>query len=456
MSINHAALAADLGKVFGGLKELNDYRGTTLLAREATLRTEYSTDPHDLLNNLRTTIENTQRAADVFVSDMVTLVRDTIVEVVNADRVLPDATIDTALAEWERQLRNDAQTFNDCLVNLAFAAAAGAPAIVADYTFHTSDIDTDGRRTDFGIPDKYLLTVLLDADNGGTRWAETLSIVSKAGDESVLDASYPTGTNINSTIDVVDPNVSFGVVTDGTFDTYTSGAFTNWTRLTGNTATEVFQTADDLRNTTDGWCMSLKSDGADVTGVKQTIAPTAGTVYSLHFAVNRVNAADAGAKVYVSVRRADTDAVLTDDQGVAMQQASGTIGSLVAGTWVHYTAAFAMPTKLPAAGVYLDIRLADGTVVTTPALINTEIKVDHVALVEFPTLYDRGVRLVAYSGKIEPNRRDQWEYTVTLAAGVIADYFIRWMDRTIGLASRELKLPTVTGGTETILDSVVA
>lgn len=457
MAIDHGDLTDKLGKIFGGFVELNTFRGTTTDDRETDLRTIYSTDPSGLLSGLTSTLDAMRTSLDGYTASLSSLVSETIIDAVETDRVLSGLDISEALTEWLRQFRNDGETFNDCPVSLALAVATGAPALVGDITFHTSSKDIDGKATDFGIPDVYLITVANDADNGGTRWGETLAVVSKADSSALLDAAYPTGTGISTTLTVTDPATNGGLVTDGGFNNYVSAAFTSWTRSAGNAAADVFRAADDLRDGALGYCLDLKSNGAATTGVTQTVTLAASTVYSLHFAVKGINAALGTAKVHVSIRRADTGAILADDQAANITTSSGTMTVLVGtGVWTHYTLDFATPTRLPSAGVYLDIRLADGTTVTTAATIATEARVDHVCLQAMPTLYDKGVRIVAYSGATEPSRDDQWEYTVTLASGTISSYFIRWLDRTIGLASRTYKFPTISGGTETILDSVIS
>lgn len=457
MAINHATLAGDLGKLFGGIKELNTWRGTTLTTREATLRTQYGTDALHLLDDLQDVVLSTQTNLDVWANGLSDIVANTIVGLVNADRITPYATATDAFVEWVRQLRNDAQTFNDCLTTLTFGTAVGAGAPTADYKFHYSDIDTDGKRSDLLIPDRYLITVQADADSGGTRWAETLHVISKTTPRNALDAAYPNGTGTDGTLVVIDPATDGGFVSDPGFSSYVGGAFTAWTRFALLTAADVFQTADDARTGATGFCMTLKSDGTDLTGVKQTVQPTAGRVHSLIFKVKGVNAAEATARVWVSLRNAATNAVINDDQGNALRTTSDQLTTLVGtGVWTSYAVTWAMPARLPEAGVYLDIRLSKNAADTTAATANTEARVDHTGLRDFPAMYDRGVRLLAYSGAIEPLRTDQWELTAALATGTISDYFIRWLDRTIGLAVLSVKLPTVAGGGETISDAVIA
>lgn len=456
MAIDNTALVTKLGKIFGALNELNTYRGTTLTNREATLRTEYGTDPDDLLNDLAANVTATQKSLDTWVSALSALVSTTIQATVEDDRAIPNLSLDTALAEWVRQLKNGAQTFNDCPVTLTLATATGAPAPTADYTFHTSTKGTDGKPSDFGIPDRYLITVSADGDSGGTRWAETLAVVSKGADDAVTDAAYPSGTGTDTTFQVIDPDTTGGVVTDGTFSQYVADAFTYWTRFGGNTATHVLQAADGLRNGASGFSMKIVSDGTVLNGAKQTVNLSASTVYSLHFAVKGVNVtADPNALVYISVRDATTGAIIVDDSGALLQVASSNLTTIGTAAWTHFVVDFATPYRMPSGGVYLDIRLTGAASNTTIAASGAACEVDHVSFNAMPALYSRGVRLIVYSGAVQPANTDQWELTVALTSGTIGGYIIRWLDRTIGLASRTLKLPTVSGGTETLPDSLI-
>jgi hypothetical protein len=328
---------------------------------------------------------------------------------------------------------------------------------VADYTFHTSAKDTDGKATDFGIPDRYLIQVSASADHGGTRWAETLSIVSKVETRDLLDPTYATGAGLQGNVTVLDPAESGGLLSDPGFDDYAAGAFESWERFATLTSADVDQFADDPRDGADGFCMRLISDGVTVTGVSQVVLPEVEVVYSVHFTVKGINAAMGGAKVHVSLRDVDTDTIIQDEQGADLKAASDDMTTLVGtGDWTVYTVDWAIPKRLPEGGVYLDIRLADGTTVTTPATVATSAYVDHVVFTPMELLTARGVKMVVYSGAVEPHPDDQWELTVSLAAGAMTDYFIRWLDRTVGLSTRTFKAPTIGGGAETILDSVIS
>lgn len=452
MAIDSDALAAELGKIFGGLNEINTYRGTTLAARVSDLRTVYSTDPLDILTGLTDAQASTGSSMDTLVQYLTGRVSDTIIKTVNADRKLPTADINSALVEWNRQLRNAADTFNDCPVT-ATKADVGTPT--ADYTFVSSVKDANGKAIDFGVPDVYLITVAADADRGGTRWAETLSLVGKEADAFVTDASYPTGVGLATTIIVIDPDTNGGVVTDGTFDDYTAGAFTSWTRFTGTTAADSVRVAGDYRNGSSGFALNLISDGTDVPGVKQTLHIAPSTRYAVYFAVKAIDATLTTAKVHVSLRRADTDAIVADAFGTNCTVSSSTLATIGVGSWAKFSAVFVSPQYIPEAGLYLDIRLADGTTVTTPATANTAVYVDHVSVQPLDPLYTGGLCLAVFSGIVQPLLTDQWTLTVALAAGSMSSYMIRWLDRTIGLAGRDFLLPTLAGGSETLADSLI-
>jgi len=453
MAIDYTTLRARWGKIIGALNEVNTYRGTTLAARVTTLISQFSSANPSVTSGIYDAQTSALSSFSSWLSYLTGLVNDALFTAVNNDRSVPFTDIDACGVELVRQMTNDAQTFNDSPCSYAFAAV-GVPT--GDLSFVYTDRDATGLASDYAIPDRLLFTVTADADRGGTRWAETIAVVGKLADTAATDAGYPTGAGINTTIQVTDPDVSGGAVTDGSFNNYTSSNFDSWTRLTGNTSSTVNQAAEDYRNGANGKSLNLVSNGTNVTGVRQNITVTAGQIKAVCFRVKAVNSALTTAKVHVSIRRQDTDALLTDPQSANLQTSSGTMAGIGVGSWAAYTAVFVMPNYIPSSGVYLDIRLADGTTVTTPATVATAAYVDHVSIIDMPAQYNAGPRIVIFSGKTGLLITDQWQLTITLASGTISGYIVRGVDRLIGLRSRTWRLPTVSGGTETLTDAAIS
>lgn len=120
-------------------------------------------------------------------------------------------------------------------------------------------------------------------------------------------------------------------------------------------------------------------------------------------------------------------------------------------TWTAKSGVFRTPRVLPAV-VYLRIRIST-------AISNTSsVFLDEATLVEMTRLYPGGPSAALFSGRVDLGtgsgqvQPDRYEIAVTNDR---AGAFQEWFERNFAMAQKGLILPSNTGGTETLADSLI-
>jgi hypothetical protein len=459
MAINFTRLFTTQGLLCGALNEINTYRGTTVAARKATLATQLvsATVYGDLVSDVYDNADAATDAENTYVASLSTLSLAALIADVKADRPLQTESLTTAVKELRRQMLVAGETLNDCPGSVA-VAAVGVPTGDPTFVFGVRE-GPSGLVTDFLVPDVYLLTCTEDRSTGGTAHAETFSLVGKPADALPTDATYPSGTSLDETVILIDPATDESIVTNGGFDDFAvANTPDDWTLGAGTLAgTHVFEkVSDDPRGTTaSNKSLRLVGDGSVLIKVRQEITLEPNGVYSAQFRLKKV--ADPGTDWAVSLLLVDsTGAAVAGNGAFANLLTSATAGS-VAANWTNVVSGlFLAPAVIPVDGVFLEIRFHQFGASTTAAANTAEVYVDHVSVIASEPLYDGGPTLVGFSGTTESVAGDTRTATVTLSSGVPSAYLLRGMDRLLGLASLDDRIPTVSGGTETQLDALVA
>lgn len=461
MAINFTRLFTTLGKLCGALNEVNTYRATTLAGRLSTIITQFGTTAAygPSVSGLYDAIDSAKGAENAYCAYLGQLAEDVIIAEVKADRPLTAESLSSALAELVRQMVVAAETLNDCPGTVT-VASVGSPTGDHAFVFGTYDVIT-GTITDYLIPDVYLIQCSADRSQGGTAYAETFSVVGKPADDLPTDSTYPSGTGLDTTTTAIDPSTDGGVVTEGSFDGTWTGTGNStppspWAVFGSTVAnTHVFRSNSSPRGT--GYSLHLLGDGSVVVKVRQPITVTARTAYAVHARVYDVT--DPGTDWAVSLILTDsTGATVTGNGSYANVVSSAAAGSL-ATSWANtITGQFCTPDVLPTGGCYLEIRLHQSGALTTAAANTAAAYVDFVSVQEVEPLYAGGPVMAAFSGITEGVVGDARTATVALSSGAPSAYLIRGIDRLLsgGLASAAVRIPTLTGGSETQADSLVS
>lgn len=459
MTIAFTRLFTTQGLLCGALNEINTYRGTTLATRETTLVTQLVTNAvyGDLVSDAYTNRDAAASAEDGYVNALKSMSLAALLADVNIDRPGTGTNLADAVKELRRQMLINSQTLNDCPGTVT-VASVGSPTGDPTFVFGVYEPVT-GKATDFLVPDVYLIVCTEDRSQDGTAHAETFSVIGKTADSLPTDATYPSGTGIDTTVTLIDPAADETIIDNGDFDTFTvANTPDDWTLGSGTLAgTHVFEkTTDDPRGTGgSNKSLRLLADGSVLIKVRQTVTLEPNTVYSVHFRLKKV--ADPGVDWAVSLLLVDGVGTSVNGNSSYSNIITSAAATSVAANWTNVVSGvFMTPAVIPSTGLQVEIRFHQSGATTTAAANTSEVYVDHVSMIETTPMYDGGPTLTGFSGTTESVVGDARTATVALSAGVPSTYLIRGMDRLLGLAGLDDRIPTVSGGGETQADSLVA
>lgn len=190
-------------------------------------------------------------------------------------------------------------------------------------------------------------------------------------------------------------------------------------------------------------CVEFNSDGSELTALYYPISPAKETQYGVSL-LNRVDSAPAAGVVTVDLVDGIGGSVIADEAGT---NNSFTIDvTALTSTWSSSTGVFRTPKTLPAT-VYFRIRI-------TTAITNTSsMFIDEALMSPLTKLYNGGLYAMIASG------RTAWEEDDTITIAVTNDRagaIHEWMHRVFDLGGNDLLLPSDSGGSETIADSLIA
>ena len=255
------------------------------------------------------------------------------------------------------------------------------------------------------------------------------------GLESVTVAT--TGTLPNYTHQITYTGVPGNLTQLTVSNSTTSGTFTVSTPTNGDALAYVNQS------------LILISDGSTLTTFYQplTLLPLTQYAFNGWLAVNSIPSAGV---LTIDLINGISGSVIADEQG-----ANNTLAISAPGLFTTFTAhgtTFRTPRVLPPI-IYLRIRIS--TAIDNATLL----AIDHCALSPVATLYNGGPAVALFSGSSPFTAGDAQnpadKFTITVAndyGGELACYF----ERNFGMASLGLVLPSVTDGSETESDSLIA
>lgn len=383
-------------------------------------------------------------------------VNATFISIVNADNPQPDATLATAMREMIRQFTGASQTVKRCVVAATVTAGGsniGNATIICSVT---------GR---FGVPQEYAIAETVVATcvgdsvgNGstGTAGAEPIQITAPAVGDNKLAQDWPDGSGASVSINVVDPNEDAGanLLTNSNFEIFTTPNIPdNFTILVGSAGTSIKKDTGVSYGNNSAFSLSFTGDGAELTSIVQPFGASAGsgttadltpaTVYAFNIWVYAPLTIAAGVLAIDLVN--SSNVVINDDAGTA-NTISKTLSTLVGATWTNVSGFFRTPTNMPTT-VKLRIRLS--TAMTNTRVLN----MDFAAMAVATQLYTAGPYVCAFRASTDIIYNDRWTIAVTNdRAGIFQTFFEQMFDMT----SLRMILPSVTGGGETVSDSLVA
>ena len=217
---------------------------------------------------------------------------------------------------------------------------------------------------------------------------------------------------------------------------------------TGGTYTPATTTAGSA-NAFVGLAVELDSDGAELTCLNRRVTLAALTQYAFNMWA-LADVVPAAGVLTVDLVDGIGGSVINDQAGTAN---SFTItGSALTTSFVAKNGVFRTPKILPPV-VYLRIRIS------TAISAGTSVFIDHAALVAMTSLYTGGPVAAIFSGKTSFTKGgtevDADVFTLTCTNNRAGE-FQEWFERLFDMTSKGLILPSDTGGTETLDDSLIS
>lgn len=227
------------------------------------------------------------------------------------------------------------------------------------------------------------------------------------------------------------------------YDCPNPGQLTTTNNTTGGSFAHATPTAGSAFVTRGARSLEFDSDGAEATAIYIPVSVTAKTQYAAHLYA-AVDVVPAAGVFTVDLVDGIGGSVIADDQ--ATNNSFTFNAADLTTTMASKSGAFRTPSVLPAL-VFLRIRAS------TAVSAGTSSFIDEVCLRPMTELYPGGPWAAAFSG------RTQWDIADTGNLAIANDEggaIHRWADRVFDLRENNLLLPTDSGGTETIADSLIA
>lgn len=209
MAINFSRLFTTLGKILGGLNEINTARYTTLTSRIDSIADRFESVFQDQIPDIFTTRDNANAGLSGLTTYYRTLASRTLIKEVQADNVTIPSTVSACLQELRRQMLVSGESLQNATLASAITSeflSGNIGSTPADYNVGNLLIGTFDQT--YLRPDHYFLAPTLGSDNGATEYQEVFTVQGDVFNFSPLDARWPAGENVSNTVLQIDPLVA--------------------------------------------------------------------------------------------------------------------------------------------------------------------------------------------------------------------------------------------------------
>jgi len=360
---------------------------------------------------------------EAFYSDIQNAAQQTLIEMVHADDPLPVMDVDAALKRLIDQMVAASATVDANEPSASVAADSGNSGTAKVLTTLTAG---DGTAREC----LYAEDIVIEVQTDTTARGESLIC---QGEESLADNElsvyWPDGSSSSNNLTMIDPSAD-GVLANGSFEDWTASDPDSWT-ITGTLHSEetstVFLGASSLKITGNGSGTTVFSQDLSSAGLASN------TNYVCHVAYRIASNPAAGSlKLHLYDGSGDIIASTID------------LTTATTGAWVQHAIAFRIPSPLPTA---ISFRMS----VLGPLSNAAVLFVDAVCFgVEMIELYDGGPFVSVIGSNDNVAIGDKWTVTISNDyRGALQTLCWRlWQQPT-------LQLPSATGGSETIADSLI-
>lgn len=401
--------------------------------------------------------------------------------------------------------------YSDTVFDITAAATASA-TVTGTFTGNRGDStivifnkDIHGVTLDTVFPETLRFDVSADVERGATKWQEGVLITGEANESDKLTWTWPDGSGTSFAVNISDPADSNGIVTNGTFNTWTSPTvLASWEAVAGTVVTDFDHDGDVPRPGDQTYCLRMVAGGTSV-NLRQPIDLQPSTKYAITFlyksdtgasedisvsvtdggftlscttdSTSTVTAATAtlsagmsvtgsgvplGAviaeilngssfKLSVSTTASATVDLVFDGTGGAITDDAGTPITLTVGAdtsdgvWTLATVAFVTPAILPDE-TWIGLTWVSGA-------SSGDVRISNLQIVPLVDLYSGGPATAIISGVV-PNKFDD-RSTVAITVSGVDGSVVRWMDRFLDVTRYGVSLRTGTSATAGYADGTL-
>lgn len=315
---------------------------------------------------------------------------------------------------------------------------------------------SDGLVLENAFAETLLLTCDSDSYAGGaTAGNEGFTLTGTGSQSNVFAFDWPLGSDASTSLSAIDgaqDNASGNLLTNSSFEDWTSNVPDNWSLEIGTAGTDIVQETGNVFAGSSA--LRITGDGATLTRLVQRFDISTGTVaelssqtqYSFNLFIRRDGTAPAAGVLTVD---------LVDQNGTVIQDAAGTSNTFnidltaLTTSYASYTGDFRTPVIMPTT-VYLRLRLS--TALTT----GRSVYVDLCSLGEFTQAYTSGPFVAVHAGATPFAVNDFFTMAVTNSrgSGGTLDSFQSLAYRLFpDIGSNELLLPS--SSSPTIADALI-
>lgn len=438
MALNITTLTTRWGKEFGGINEVNTFRGTTLLTRADTISALYTTAAAQRIV-VGSLYDDTQAASDDLISiynTYVGIVRNTLIRMSQDDSVYPIATDDvTMLSKLIADMASQTESFLTPTVTIGGASFANATAVTTELgapkgngTIVGSIVEPrTGKVKIYTIPETVRIVCTTDSYTGGATGGFESFQVDGEGAVDTTDPLWPTGSGANLTMSSSTSENS-ALVSNAYFnswDSVSTNTILNWTTTNLTVGTTITRSADSYEG---NYAVALT--GAILNGeLSQTVTGLVGaTNYVLGLRMKRPGTITAGV-ITVALRDA-AGTILQDAAGNDLKFTISLTGA--SGSYTLTSACVALQRSFPTT-VKASIK------VTTAMTGGETVLLDTFEIQPMQSLYTGGPDIAFLPGSTGWAARDTYTFVVANNAGTTT--FIRDIDRVYDIKSLSLDLP---------------
>ena len=450
MAVNLTVLFTRLGAIIDFGDKVETHRALLVVEVDDVID-EYN-DDRELGISLESGLPGFVSSAGSPLSTLGAIMSNTIIEMVHADDPLPSKDIDSALIRLRDQMTNSSDSLDGTTVSASTAAAkVDGTSNVGDGEVVVSLVDTRGNRLEYVRAESIVIECTTDAQESGTAGRETFSL---NGELSVtnLDEKWPDGSGLSGSITLADPSINASAaigqnrLTNSAFENFTANDPDSWTIDTGAAGGSVTKTTTQHRGTN---ALEFAGDGAELTEISQAlsgaVALKPNKKYVIGFWVRDDGTGPAAGVLSVSLQ---STAGTIYNSATSLTTAQKTVDLTAVGSiYAFQSVAFETPTQLPT-GAKVVIEL-------TTALTNTRsVFIDGCFIAEMAQFGGAGGPFIIMTpGATNFIREDRFVSTIT---NNNEGEFVRGLDRFLSMYEKGLYLPSVTDGSETIDDALVA